>query len=115
MAQRFDRYANFAVDTAARVPYLMIQPRDKVRAFLIKYQDRILYATDLVVLPKDDTDKALAEWNNTYERDWKFLATVQTVEYKGHRYQGLALPELVLRKIFHDNAVHWLPGIMGKP
>ena len=101
MAQRFDRYANFAVDTAARVPYLMIQPRDKVRAFLIKYQDRILYATDLVVLPKDDTDKALAEWNNTYERDWKFFATVQTVEYKGHRYQGLALPELVLRKIFH--------------
>jgi predicted TIM-barrel fold metal-dependent hydrolase len=85
------------------------------RAFLIKYQDRILYATDLVVLPKGDTDKVLAEWNNTYERDWKFFATVQTVEYKGHRYQGLALPELVLRKIFHDNAVHWLPGIMGKP
>jgi len=115
MAQRFDRYANFAVDTAARVPYLMIQPRDKVRAFLIKYQARILYATDLVVLPKDDTDKALAEWKNTYERDWKFFATLQTVEYKGHSYQGLALPEAVLRKIFHDNAVRWLPGIMGKP
>jgi hypothetical protein len=27
----------------------------------IKYQDRILYATDLVVMPKDDTEKALAE------------------------------------------------------
>ncbi|HVP46618.1 MAG TPA: amidohydrolase family protein [Bryobacteraceae bacterium] len=115
MAQRFDRYPNFAVDTAARVPYFMLQPRDKVRAFLIKYQDRILYATDLVVMPKDDTGKALAEWNSAYERDWKFFATDQTVEYKGRSYQGLALPEPVLRKIFHDNAVHWLPGIMGKP
>jgi len=114
IASRFDRYPNFAVDTAARVPYFMLQPRDKVRAFLIKYQDRVLYATDLVVMPKDDTEKALAEWNSAYERDWKFFATDQTVEYKGHGYQGLALPESVLRKIFHDNAVHWLPGIMGK-
>jgi len=113
MAQRFDRFSNFAVDTAARVPYFMLQPRDKVRAFLIKYQDRILYGTDLGAMPKDDTEKALAEWTDTYTRDWKFFATDQKVEYKGHSYQGLALPGPVLRKIFHDNAVHWLPGIMG--
>src|SRR5579862_2727505 len=114
IAQRFDRYPNFAVDTAARIPYFMLQQRDRVRAFLIKYQDRILYATDLVVMPKDNTEKALAESNKTYERDWKFFATDQKVEYMGHNYQGLALPKPVLRKIFHDNAVHWLPGIMGK-
>jgi len=114
IAKRLDRYPNFAVDTAARVPYFMLQPRDKVRAFLIKYQDRILYATDLVTMPKDDTAKALANWNSTYERDWKFFATDQTVEYKGHGYRGLALPGPVLVKIFHDNAVRWLPGIMGK-
>ena len=112
MAQRFDRFPNFAVDTAARVPYFMLQPRDKVRAFLIKYQDRILYATDIVVMPKDKTEAALTEFTDTYARDWKFFATDQSVEYKGHRYQGLALPGPVLRKIFHDNAVHWLPGIM---
>ena len=29
----------------------MLQPREKVRAFLLKYQDRVLYATDLVVPP----------------------------------------------------------------
>ncbi|HEV2493439.1 MAG TPA: amidohydrolase family protein [Terriglobia bacterium] len=113
MAERFDRYPNFAVDTAARVPYFMLQPRDKVRAFLIKYQDRILYGTDLVVMPNDNTEKALAEWNSTYERDWKFFSSDQTVEYRGHAYRGLALPNPVLRKIFHDNAVHWLPGIIG--
>jgi len=113
MAQRFDRYPNYAVDTAARVPYFMLQPRDKVRAFLTKYQDRVLYGTDLVVMPKDNTEKALAEWNRTYERDWRFFSTDQTVEYLGHTYQGLALPGAVLRNIFHDNAVHWLPGIVG--
>lgn len=113
MAQRFDRYPNFAVDTAARVPYFMLQPRDKVRAFLIKFQDRVLYGTDLVVLPRDNTQKALEEWKNTYARDWKFFATDQNVEYNGHSHQGLALPEPVLRKIFHDNAVHWFPGILG--
>ena len=111
IARRLDRYPNFAVDTAARVPYFMLQPRDKVRAFLIKYQDRILYATDQVVMPKDDTKKQIAEWNSTFERDWKFFSTTQTVEYLGRRYQGIALPAPVLRKLFHDNAVRWLPGI----
>lgn len=113
MARRFDRYSNFAVDTAARVPYFMMQPREKVRAFLIKYQDRVLYATDLEVQPTYNTEKSLQEWNDTYRRDWIFFSTNRTVEYLGHSYQGLSLPEPVLRKIFHDNAVHWFPGILG--
>jgi hypothetical protein len=66
-------------------------------------------------MPKDDTEKTLQDWKDTYARDWKFFATDLTVEYKGHSYRGLALPAPVLRKIFHDNAVHWLPGIKGKP
>ena len=110
IAQRFDRYPNFAVDTAARIVYLMMRPRDKVRAFLIKYQGRVLYGTDLVVMPKDDTEKALAEWNDTYARDWKFFATNETLEVKGRKVQGLELPEPVLRKLYHDNAIRWIPG-----
>jgi predicted TIM-barrel fold metal-dependent hydrolase len=113
IAQRFDRYPNFAVDTAARVPYLMIQPHEKVRAFLIKYQDRVLYGTDLEVQPTANTENALKEWNDTYRRDWIFFSSDRTVEYLGKTYKGLSLPAPVLRKIFHDNAVHWLPGIMG--
>jgi hypothetical protein len=73
----------------------------------------VLYGTDEVVLPRDDSRKAPEEWNSTYARDWKFFATDQMVEYNGHTYAGLALPEPVLRKIFHDNAVHWFPGILG--
>jgi predicted TIM-barrel fold metal-dependent hydrolase len=113
MAQRFDRYPNFAVDTAARVPYFMLQPRDKVRAFLVKYQDRILYATDQVVMPTDNTDEKIKEWTDTFTRDWKFFATNQTVEYKGHTYQGIELPAPVLSKIFRVNALNWFPGIVG--
>jgi predicted TIM-barrel fold metal-dependent hydrolase len=112
IARRLDRYPNFAVDMAARVPYFMLQPRDKVRAFLIKYQDRLLYATDLVVMPDAKTKETLEEFRSTYARDWKFFSTGQTVDYMGHSYQGLALPKPVLRKLFHDNAVQWFPGMM---
>ena len=113
IARRFERYPNFTVDTAARVPYFMLQPRDKVRAFLIKYQDRVLYGTDLELMPQDKTPERLKEWTSTYERDWKYFATNQTIEYRGQNIEGLQLPEPVLRKFFHDNAVRWIPGILG--
>jgi hypothetical protein len=34
--------------------------------------------------------------------------------YRKKRVRGLALPPSVLRKIFHENAVKWFPGILGK-
>jgi predicted TIM-barrel fold metal-dependent hydrolase len=111
IARRLDLYPDFAVDMAARIPYFMLQPRDKVRAFLLKYQDRVLYATDLVVFPRSSTQDALAEFRTTYARDWKFLATDRKVEYMGKSYEGLALPRAVLHKLFHQNAVHWFPGL----
>ncbi len=111
IAKRFDRYPNFAVDTAARMEYLMIQPREKVRNFLIKYQTRVLYGTDLEFLTDQSTADALKDWQETYARDWKFLATDESLEFRGHRVQGLHLPEPVLHRIFHDNAVQWIPGI----
>jgi predicted TIM-barrel fold metal-dependent hydrolase len=110
LSQRFDRYPNFAVDTAARVIYLAIQPRDKVRAFLLKYQDRVLYGTDLGYRPKGDSDST-HDWESTYLRDWKFFATDETVEFQGRNVQGLQLPDAILRKLFHDNAVRWIPNI----
>jgi hypothetical protein len=50
---------------------------------------------------------------STYARDWKFFSTDQKLEYMGHIYQGLALPRPVLRKLFHDNAVRWFPGVVS--
>lgn len=111
IASHFDRYPNFAVDTAARAVYLAMQPRDKVQAFLIKYQDRVLYGTDLGYRPKGDSDD-LQDWESTYLRDWNFFATDQTVVFDGRKVQGLALPQSVLHKLYHDNAVRWFPGIV---
>ena len=109
IAKRFDRYPNFAVDTAARVSYLILQPREKVRAFLIKYQDRVLYAIDQELLPWQDPETQLNTWEETYARDWKYFSTGETLLVGGpknrRQIQGLALPEPVLRKLFHDNAV----------
>jgi predicted TIM-barrel fold metal-dependent hydrolase len=111
IAARFDLYPNFAVDTAARVPSLTIQPRDKVRAFILKYQDRILYGTDLHFY-SGTTDQAAAKaWENRYALDWRYFATDDRFEYEGHGVEGLNLPHAVLKKLYHQNAVRWIPGI----
>jgi predicted TIM-barrel fold metal-dependent hydrolase len=115
IAKRFDLYPNFAVDTAARMEYLMLAPREKVRNFLINYQDRVLYGTDLEFLNGEATPDALKDWQETYARDWKFLATDQKQQLRGREIEGLNLPESVLRRIFHDNAVRWIPGIAASP
>ncbi|MFB3923826.1 MAG: amidohydrolase family protein [Terriglobia bacterium] len=111
IARHFDLYPNFAVDTAARIPYLMIQPREKVRAFLIKYQDRVLYATDLVFMPWDNPAETAKNWEAEYARDWKFFSTDETLTYNHRTVRGLALPAPVLKKLYHDNAIKWIPGL----
>lgn len=111
IARRFDRYPNFAVDTAARMDYLMAAPPEKVKAFLIKYQDRILYGTDLDLLATANVEEELKDWQSTYVRDWTFLATDQIIEQQGRKAHGLKLPETVLRKIYRTNALRWIQGL----
>ena len=111
VAQRLDRYPNFAIDTAARVPHLTIQPRAKVRAFLIKYQDRVLYGTDSDILRKSDVKPSIADWQRQLTDDWRYFATADTFNYEGHMVKGLDLPVPVLRKLYHDNALRWMPGL----
>ena len=111
IAQRFDKYPNFAVDTAARVDYLMMQRPEKVRAFLIKYQDRVVYGTDNVLYPQDKTEDVLKAWADRYERDWRYFSSEADVKYEEGTTKGLHLPKDVLRKLYHDNAVKWIPGI----
>jgi hypothetical protein len=90
----------------------MLQPREKVRAFLIKYQDRVLYGTDQSLLPgPSNLEEDMKGWQETYRRDWAYFGTAETVSYQNRTIQGLALPEPILRKIYHDNAVTWIPGI----
>jgi len=112
LAQHLDKYPNFAVDLAARMPYLFLAPRDKTIAFVTKYQDRLTYATDLGLAPEKDPAAAVKEWEETYARDWRYFATNGTIEYQNRKVQGLNLPGAVLQKVYHDNAVRWFPGIL---
>jgi predicted TIM-barrel fold metal-dependent hydrolase len=115
IARRFDRLPNFAVDTADRVHYLAAQSREKVRAFIIKYQDRILYGTDDDLHPGMDAAKRLQEWQSQFALDWKYFATDETFRYAGATVQGLHLPPEVLKKVYHENAVRWIPGVLASP
>jgi predicted TIM-barrel fold metal-dependent hydrolase len=110
LARRLDAYPNFAVDTAARVRYLARGDRDLVREFLTRYQDRVLYATDFS-LGDSDPAKAAQALKSTHDRDWAFFSGGEKMDYGGHPTQGLALPETVVRKIFRENAVRWIPGL----
>jgi predicted TIM-barrel fold metal-dependent hydrolase len=112
LGRTLDRYPNFAVDTAARTVYLTLQPRDKARQFLIKYQDRILYGTDLEFFQGEDAAAAEESWSRQYATDWAFFSSSRTLSYRGRAVKGLALPPQVLRKLYHDNAVHWIHGIL---
>lgn len=114
LGRDFDRYPNFAVDMAARMPYVMMLPRARAIAFIEKYQDRLIYGTDLDFGAGANPQETIKTWEESYARDWRFLATKDTVEYLGKKYQGLDLPRPVLEKIYHANAVRWFPGILGR-
>jgi predicted TIM-barrel fold metal-dependent hydrolase len=115
IATRLDRYPNFAVDTAARIVHLMQQPQEKVRAFLIRYQDRVLYGTDLGLTPGLDVADAARRFEAEYARDWAYFATDRTIEHEGRTVKGLALPEPVLRRLFRENALRWVSGLRAAP
>jgi predicted TIM-barrel fold metal-dependent hydrolase len=112
VARRLDRYPNFAVDVAARVVYLALQPREKVRRFLIKYQTRVLYGTDLGFYASESAEAAKQRWEKQYAMDWRFFASEGTVEYRNRTVQGLGLSREVLRLIYHENAARWIPGVV---
>ncbi|MEA1996674.1 MAG: amidohydrolase family protein [Gemmatimonadota bacterium] len=116
LARRLDRYPNLAVDLAERICHFQVQDHGKVREFCIEYQDRILYGTDLGAgrdYTESDIDSAIAKIKEIYSMDFRYFAADDEMEawqVKG-KFRGLALPDGVLKKIFHDNAVKWYLGI----
>lgn len=111
IAADLDKYPNFAVDLTARMPYIMKLPRRDAIAFLTKYQDRIIYGTDDTFYPGGDVQQLVRGAEETYAQDWRFLSTGAMISSHGIQAQGLALPQSILRKIYHENAVHWFPGL----
>jgi predicted TIM-barrel fold metal-dependent hydrolase len=111
LAEHLDRYPNFAVDMASRVTYLMKLPRSEAIAFILKYQDRLIYGTDDTLYPGADAQQMVKRSEAGYARDWLFFATDKISSNRGREVRGLALPESVLRKIYHENAVHWFSDL----
>ena len=64
-----------------------------MREFLIRYQDRVLYGTDLGFMPGEDAAKAARKFEDRYARDWAYFATAETIEHEGRKITGLALPD----------------------
>lgn len=116
LGRHFERYPNFAVDLAGRVPYFEMLQRDKAIAFIIKYQDRLIYGTDNdhSFAPPSHAARTSREWEEAYADQWRFFATDDVITYHGQKVKGLALPPQILQKLYHDNAVTWFPGVLGR-
>ncbi len=93
------------------IAHLTIQPSPKVRSFLIKYQDRVLYGTDIELSGSERGKMATEKWETQLALDWRYFATADTFDCNGHTVHGLNLPPAVLEKIYHSNAVRWFPGV----
>jgi predicted TIM-barrel fold metal-dependent hydrolase len=109
LAAFLERFPNVIVETAARVRDLEYQSslyQDKVRQFMIQYQDRIAYGTDLVVEPTAVTEEAFAAARNRWRADWRYFATDGLVELSqlDEPVKGLKLPRGVVDKLYRLNA-----------
>ena len=90
IARHFDKHANFAIDTATRMRYLMLMPPKEVR---VSHQvsGSCLYGTDLDFLPDASPAEVVKDWQSSHARDWNFLATSETLNFRGRQVQGLNL------------------------
>jgi predicted TIM-barrel fold metal-dependent hydrolase len=114
VSERMDRFSNVCVELAARIGELGRQPR-AARAFFERHQDRILFGTDAIPNGNDTPQQVFGD--RLYEIYFRFLETEDEyfdyapapVPPQGRwRIYGVGLPEGILRKVYHDNAVRLL-------
>jgi predicted TIM-barrel fold metal-dependent hydrolase len=109
VANFLDRFPNANVDLAARLVHLEFQASrnaGKVRQFLMRYQDRILYGSDDSYGPADSAVQAIAEVHSGWVADWQFLATADRLHSPdfAKSFQSMHLPREVIDKIYRRNA-----------
>ena len=116
-AKFLDKYPKVAMDMASRIEHLKYQNSDKVRSFIIKYQDRLLYATDIEISDAESNESSAEKMmhyiKGTYQSDWDYFTTDRmfTQDDKVKEYKGLHLPVEVLKKIYYQNAIRMYPGL----
>jgi predicted TIM-barrel fold metal-dependent hydrolase len=121
LAKRLDKFPNMSVDMAERVSHLQYQALtewQKVRDFFIKYQDRLVYGTDLRSSAMDIVNKGIKDpegikkhAHEVWMRHWKFFTDDQMMrvpKVEGE-FKGLKLPREVVDKIYRTNAEKLFP------
>ena len=93
-----DQYPNAWIDTAARVPDLKNKPNEAVRAFFIKYQDRILYGSDW------EYDENTFKGNDAEKSAQKDRLIGGFKNVFAYFEDTLKLPDDVLQKFYYSNA-----------
>ena len=96
LGKLLDKYPNLYADISARYAETATIPR-YMRSFYIKYQDRLLYGTDMGF----DTDMYKITFRILETTDEHFYAT----DLFGYHwsYSGFDLPDEVLKKVYSEN------------
>lgn len=118
LAQRFETYPEMKADLTDRIGHLQYQSlndREKIRNFVIKYQDRLLYGSD-VTINKNEPDSSAITTNlqQVWKDQWIFLATDSVLRVKDleqKEVKGLKLPREVIDKIFYKNAERFFKSL----
>ena len=116
IAKRLEMFPNLKIDMSARVAHLQYQSiadRDRVRNFMIKYQDRILYGTDITISANEsDPDARSQVLLERWRSNWIYLATDSTQKIRNIAgdVNGLKLPREVIDKIYNKNADFFFNG-----
>ena len=118
LAAFLDRYPGATVDIAARIGQIQSQSqhdREKVRRFFVKYQDRLLYGTDVEQEPAQPGAEMARETAKAWRAQWRYFTSAETfkVDDLDGPVQGLALPRGVIDKLYHLNAERVFKGAWG--
>ncbi len=116
LGKRLDRFPNMAVDMAARLSHLQYQAATdwkKVHDFFIKYQDRLIYATDLEAGGTINKEELKKNIHDKWMHDWNFFVSDSIMHSPAFdaEFKGLKLPKAIMNKIYQKNAENWFPGI----
>lgn len=118
LAATLDRYPNLAVDISARLIDLAVQDSATVRRFITKYQDRILFGTDVVMrtppssLPPAERTTLIDALRAVYTTHFAYFESKGAVTVRERETVGLGLPQSVLDKLYRTNAEAWYPRLM---
>jgi predicted TIM-barrel fold metal-dependent hydrolase len=109
VARFLDAYPNATVDLAARMTQVQYQSKtayEDVRRFFVRYQDRLLYGSDLTQDPGAETGSFADDADRFWRSDWRYLATTepQRIEAIKTDIIGLGLPKAIIDKIYFGNA-----------